>query len=369
MRLAICCWLLSGFLQSSVLGIETEVGERFLDAVRDNRSSSIVFEYHFRRESPLLEQPLDSTYQVRSHVSDDSGSVVTLRPNPEVPAELLRSDVVWRSGELLIVNTTVEAEDFSKRSPDGYIGIVLSSPSLSGTDRAIGQQQLLNRAPYNLALGVMLGLPIERYFGSLSNRRYVRMDEALELNVETEFGVCQATWPNTSTVYPSRITLQLGADDKLYDRLVSEVSMGGGKGWPKGGIESVTSEIFSIRAAGFSGKPVPVEWVSVDTYNCKDGSQVVERCDVTAVYVDFDAVAQTAGEVVVELPLKHSVTVQDATHLEYYWNGDWAAPSIALLTAPAETSHSRYLVLINLIFLAIITVGFFVWLWHRRGKN
>ncbi len=365
MRVVWCCLFL--LMADRCLANQDPV-DRLLSAIQWNRSSMCKFEYSFRRESPLLNEARMSTYSIQTLAVETKGQVVRLRPRGDDETILLRSEAVLRGDQMLYVSTNVSSATPHERKPEERIGLMLMSATLSDSPKhEAGKKQLLNRANYNLACGVSLGLPIEYYAGNRSDRQYTESNGRIECVVRTRFGTCTMAWSDPNAIYPAQVEIRASGRDVLYDTPVNEVVMHGSKGWPAGGLISVTSTISVIRTAKYRGHTVPTEWSCLDTYDCADGSTVVERCSVKLTDC-VDAKETDAGKVGVDLPIGTRASVQGAHHLAYVWDGDWTVPELQLLAPPeAPSSNRRFLLtLASAAAISLCAALFFIRVRHSR---
>lgn len=341
----------------------------FLASIRNNRHARMNFAYEFVRESPLLSSPLKQAYHVETQFADQFSRLTELRPHPDNGRFRVRSDSVMRGSARLNVTTSVTVEDPTQPHPSEFVGVLLSSKAISSVtpqpEDLESPSFLLSQARYNLALGVVLGAPLERYLGDPSDRRSEQTPGGERCVAVTKYGRCELVWADANDIYPQQLTLQVAENDLVGEQTLGDVSMGGGKGWPAGGLREVTSEIRDVRVKLFGEAVVPISWRCVDTYVCEDGTTVIERCLVQVVSVEFDAEPEEAGVLPVVLPKGIRVTVADAPHLNYAWDGDWAVPTVELLSQvdPHDDTRRQILLIVN---VAAICVLLFLFVYLRR---
>jgi hypothetical protein len=95
----------------------------------------------------------------------------------------------------------------------------------------------------------------------------------------------------------------------------------------------------------------------VDTYSCDDGTVVTEICEVRAEIIEEEPDPTVVASVPIAIPKGTPVTVAEAPHLAYVWDGKWAVPEIQEMAdiAALRQHRSRFLIW-NGVAIAVIAL-------------
>ncbi|MGQ0601072.1 MAG: hypothetical protein ACT4QE_05170 [Anaerolineales bacterium] len=282
-------------------------------------------------------------------------------------ASPIQNDIlIYTNGEVL---TCQAALDSSLRQVEGVtddLGFILYSKRLAGTQRLDAQSAYNNLNDAGAVLWLIGYASLEDYMNGASDLRATSTNEGAEIRAASNYGDLSLTLSKRHGWLPRSIRVVKKPGHRTVGGLVRDVYGNGDTAAPA--VKAVTwvanIDDFNADSAGrWAPKRISV---SRDTMSNSGSLGRVETA-IDLELVDFDP-KPLEGEFSTDIvaPVGFPVTLSDASHLPFKWDGNAAVPGVPInaekmIERLAETGSGKRNLLIGINVVLVLALLFLLW--------
>lgn len=317
---------------------------------------------------PLVEATLLKVKQFRTR------SLISMKSKFESPgtdAAFSQNDfILYDSGDVLSCQASL---DSSLRQVDGVtssLGFLLYSKRLAGKQRLDKRSMFTNLNDAGAALWIVGYAPLRNHIDEASELTITPTDDGAEIHSRSEYGRLSLTLAKSSGWLPRSIQLTKGPEHKTIGGLVRDV-------YGSSGANPVTSIKWIAEFTDFTrdndGRYAPKHATVLRQEVSEAG---IARSETTTIELDrviFDP-PLTASDFRTEIvaPVDYPVTVNEASHLPFKWDGEAAVPGVPIdperiveSLAGSGGGKRTLLIALNVALVLVLALLF----WRKRAAS
>lgn len=273
-----------------------------------------------------------------------------------------KTERILKSGEMLFVSDRLD-EKLAQTMSDNDFMMSFASEHIAGAKARRNINDLMEGLnDFAIVFGYLGYFPVKDYFGS--SAKVTVLSEGEFIKVEAHSGLGRlALWLDPAFGnLPHKLELVKQQHDLTSSgRRVSEIDMrGDGKVWPSGRIKQLVWSADDITLAQ-SGSVSYIQGVDlVQRVVSVAGPTVTIHTRASVSQIDFNpSFDDTNFSPSLKVPKDYPVTIEEAEHLPYVWNGDRVVPSSteglgALSTQSVYSGKRITLILLNVALIVLL---------------
>jgi len=291
----------------------------------------------------------------------------TVRPGKD-PWLMQNDAIVFDNGDVLSCQASLDSSLRPVKSIDDNLSFILCSERLAGTQERDSRTVYYGLNDYGAVLWFIGYAPLLDYIDEASELTIKQTDDGAEIYATSPYGHLTLSLSNSHGWLPQSLKIVKEPEHQLMDKRIRDLEV---QQSVDGSEDSIESIAWTVEVGSFT-RNVDDRWapsqMAVTRNTTYSSALQTIKATIDFEYVRFDPpLTKSDFRTDIVAPAGYRVTVNDANHLKYIWDGEKPVPGepisrevlVAQLESARERKQRTLLIAVNVAIVSALV--FFVW--------